>query len=259
MIALVAGTALFISTRRIEIVGLVVVAFLIINALIDSYWVLETIGAGIAGIIVIGVSVEKIAGLRLLSFPDNADVKVWRIAARPFALLFVAIDVIWDRRIVLVVIGVLALIFIVTDLVRLFSKAEIGAIFKRKEAKRFSSMTLFLVATFLTFLLFPDGISYIALACITVGDFFSKLLGMRYGRRLLYRKKTLEGSLGFLAGSLTASYCIAVLVDVPILFVLIGAGVATIVELFSERIDDNFTVSIVTGGFLTAIRFFTGV
>ena len=58
-----------------------------------------------------------------------------------FALLFLAIDAIWDRRTLLFVIGGLAAAFIVTDFVRLIRKAEIRLVFKRKEANRFSSMT----------------------------------------------------------------------------------------------------------------------
>ena len=118
-------------------------------------------------------------------------------------------------------------------------------------------MTLFLVSVFLTFLLFPVGIPYIALACITFGDFCSKMIGMRFGKHKAYKSKTVEGSLAFFAGSLLVGYYIAVIVEVPVVYVLVGSAIAAVVELFSEHIDDNFTVSIVTGGFLAAMRYFT--
>jgi dolichol kinase len=38
--------------------------------------------------------------------------------------------------------------------------------------------------------------------------------------------------------------------------VLIGAVAATLIELFSTSIDDNFTVGIISGVIISAIRFF---
>ena len=115
-------------------------------------------------------------------------------------------------------------------------------VFKKKEANRFSSMTLFLVSAFLSFLLFPASIPYVSLICITFGDFFSKVIGLRFGTFKLYKNRTLEGTLAFLAGSL-----------------MINVIIAAITELFSGAVDDNFSVSIVTGGVLAALRYFLSV
>ena len=195
----------------------------------------------------------------LFSLGTNGDIKLWRILARPFALLFVLIDILANRRALLFVIGIIALIFIITDFVRLATKKSVSAIFKKKEANRFSSMTLFLVSAFLTFLLFPSTIPYVSLVCITFGDFFSKVIGIRFGTVKLYKSRTLQGTLGFLGGSLMFNTLASALFAIPIFYVVVGSAVAAITELFSETIDDNFSVSIVTGGVLAALRFFLSV
>ena len=70
--------------------------------------------------------------------------------------------------------------------------------FKRTETKRFSSMTSFLVAIFIVFLVFPVSVSYLCLAFITIGDMGGKLIGLKYGRMKLIDARTFAGSLGFL-------------------------------------------------------------
>ncbi len=251
--------ALTLALGRVEVPAAVASAFLFFYVLLAAPPVLETVATASASALLFGLSADRIVRGGLTALPRGSDAHRWRIAARPFALLFVVIDAVWSRRIALFVIGSVALVFIVTDLVRMIAKAEFRAVFKRKERDRFSSMTLFLVAAFLTFLLFPGAIPYMALTFITVGDFFGKVVGIRYGRRRLYRSKTLEGSLAFFAGSLSAAYLVAVVFSAPVGYVFLGSAVATIVELFSAHIDDNFTVSIVSGGFLAAVRYFSGV
>ena len=152
----------------------------------------------------------------LFSLGANGEIKLWRILARPFALLFVLIDIIANRQALLFVIGIVALIFIITDFVRLATKKSVSALFKKKEANRFSSMTLFLVSTFLTFLVFPSTIPYVSLVCITFGDFFSKVIGIRFGTVTLYKSRTLQGTLGFLAGSLMFNTIASTLFAIPI-------------------------------------------
>jgi len=187
---------------------------------------------------------------------EKREIKLWRIIARPFALLFIPIDVIWGKKILLLIIGVVSLFFIFTDIFRFITKAKLSAFFKKGEHSRFSSMTLFLVSIFITFLVFPSGIAYLSLVYISIGDLFGKLLGMRFGTIRIYKDKTLEGILGFIDGSILSGYIIYMVVPVPLIFLFAGSAFASFVELFSEAIDDNFTISLLSGGFLAALRFF---
>jgi dolichol kinase len=119
-------------------------------------------------------------------------------------------------------------------------------------------MTYFLLSLFLGFLVFPRDVPYLPLAFSTVGDLGGKLLGMRFGSTPLFRDKTLQGTLAFTAGSLLAGWILQRLLDLPLAFVLAGAPFAAVVELFSSRLDDNFSVLLISGGFLAALRYFFG-
>jgi dolichol kinase len=195
--------------------------------------------------------------------------KWWRVIARPFALLFVPIDLWLGRTPLLFLLGGLALLFSALDLVRLFSRLQMRQLFKKSENRRFSSMTAFLVAIFLIFLAFPDHLPYLGLGFITIGDLFSKIVGIRFGRKALLRGRTLEGSLAFAAGGFAAAWLLRLALTsmafqapavppVPLYAVLAGPVFAALVELFSGKLDDNFTVGIVSTGFLFSLRYFLG-
>jgi glycerol-3-phosphate acyltransferase PlsY len=186
----------------------------------------------------------------------GVELKMWRLIARPFALLFIPIDVIWGRSVLLLVIGSVSLIFIFTDIFRFLSKRSLGLFFKTAEAKRFSSMTYFLVSAFISFLVFPSEIPYLALAFTTVGDLFGKLFGIRFGKTFLYKRKTIQGALGFLGGSLMTAYIMSMLLPIPLLFVCLGSVFAALVEVYFDLVDDNFSVSLLSGGLLFALRYF---
>ena len=254
---LIVPAAFAVATRTWEVPVLISSSFIFIFALIELGSAWPAVAPVFGAVYLFGETISASRGLFILT--GNAEIKLWRIVARPFALLFIAIDLLIDRKALLFVVGVLALIFIFTDFFRLATKVRLATIFKKKEINRFSSMTLFLVSVFLTFLLFPGVISYVSLICITIGDFFSKLIGIRFGKHKLYKDRTLEGTLGFFAGSLMFNTLGASLLAIPFLYVLIGSAIGSLVELFSDAIDDNFTVSIVCGGVLAAFRYFLPV
>jgi dolichol kinase len=264
---LLAGLALagllFAASRRVALAGLVAFAFL------AAAFPLE-LGPTVPGLVLAGAALSA-CGLCLwlclqtgvFRFPAGKELKWWRIIARPFALLFVPIDRIFGRTPLLFLLGVLALVFSALDLVRLFSRVQMRRLFKRSEGKRFSSMTGFLVAIFLIFLVFPDHVPYLGLGFITIGDLFGKIVGIRFGRRELLRGRSLEGTLAFAAGGFAAAWLLrlalrGVTPAVPLYAVLAGPVFAALVELFSGPLDDNFTVGIVSSGFLYSLRYFLG-
>lgn len=187
---------------------------------------------------------------------STVELKWWRIIARPFAMLFIPLRILAGHRALLCLLGVLSAVFIAIDLYRIFSRRKMSLLFKRSEFQQFSSMTSFLVAIFIVFLLFPSGISYLCLTFIIFGDMAAKFTGIRFGRTKIIHGKTLEGSLGFLAGCLITGFLICTILDIPIGYLLLGSLCATVVELFSFRVDDNFTVGVITGGCLQALVYF---
>jgi dolichol kinase len=192
-------------------------------------------------------------------FVAGRDIRKWRIFARPFALLFIPIDIFIGHQSLLILLGCLALIIVGLDIFRIFSKKQFSAIFKQKEAMHFSSMTSFLVSSFIVFLLFPQHVAYLCLVFILFGDLLSKLIGIKYGRINLIHGRTLEGSLGFLAGCLYAGIILYAIFGFNILWLITGSIVATFTELFSWKIDDNFSVGIITGTVLLCLKYFSGL
>ncbi|MFZ5941142.1 MAG: hypothetical protein ACOYXB_11270 [Bacteroidota bacterium] len=193
---------------------------------------------------------------RILPTGQEGEIRLWRIIARPFALLFIPVKEGMGEGVVLTLTGVLALVFIGLDLYRLFGGVHWKKIFKSSEARKFSSMTSFLVAVFLLFLLFPDPVTYLCLVFILFGDLCAKFSGRLFGGRKVVGERTLRGSAGFLAGSLFAGYFVCLFTGTGTACLIAGALMATLAELFSFDLDDNFTVGILCGGGLTALHYF---
>ena len=247
-----------LSSRRLDVAGIAAGLCLIAGSLLDTGFDTVTIVLAAFGLAVLAASVAAALRGGVFRLAGERELKVWRLAARPFALLFLPLDLLWGRRALLVVAGIVCLVFIALDVFRYFSRRRLAAMYKTSEARRFSSMTYFLLALFLGFLVLPAGVPYLPLAFSTVGDLCGKLVGMRFGATPVYRDKTLQGTLAFTAGSLLAGWVLHRLLDLPLTFVLAGAPFAAVVELLSSRLDDNFSVMLVTGGFLAALRYFFG-
>ncbi len=191
---------------------------------------------------------------RDLFFTDKeVEFKWWRIIARPFALLFIPIREYIGHNFLLYLLGILSMILISTDLYRLFSGKHLSSIYKRKEIKRFSSMTFFLVAVFILFLLFRTDVTYLCLVFILFGDMAGKMTGIRFGRIKIISNRTFEGSLGFLTGCLYAGFILCAVTGIEFTYLLAGALFATLTELLSFNLDDNFTVGILTAVWLEAL------
>jgi len=265
--SLLAGLAiaglLAAGSRRAELAGLVAFPFLAAALPLE-------LGPGPAGLLAAGLALAA-CGLCLwlclrrgvFEFPAGRELKWWRIIARPFALLFVPIDRLFGRTSLLFLLGGLALVFSALDLARLAGRVQMRRLFKRSEGRRFSSMTGFLAAIFLIFLVFPDHLPYLGLGFVTVGDLFGKIVGIRFGRCVVLRGRTLEGSLAFAAGGRAAAWLLRLALrgsDPPVQLygVLAGPVFAALVELFSAGLDDNFTVGILSTGFLYSLRYFLG-
>ncbi|MFO7852177.1 MAG: hypothetical protein ACQERS_09315 [Bacteroidota bacterium] len=117
-------------------------------------------------------------------------------------------------------------------------------------------MTSFVVAIFIVFLLFKENVAYLCLVFIIFGDMAAKFMGLKYGRIKIIQSRTLESSLGFLTGCLLAGYILMLIFGFRFSYLVIGAACATLAELFSFDMNDNFTVGILTGGCLAALQYF---
>ena len=104
----------------------------------------------------------------------------------------------------------------------------------------------------LTIALYPKAVAITAIAFIIVGDTFAALIGRRIKSPKFYKNKSVAGSLACFAGMAIVAFVSANLfIDLNLQVVLWGALVGTIFEAFSFGIDDNVTVPILSGLFMT--------
>ncbi|MFX1448294.1 MAG: glycerol-3-phosphate acyltransferase [Promethearchaeota archaeon] len=193
---------------------------------------------------------------------ENFNAHWWRVATRPFAFLFIFFYLVFTQIVALLIIGIVAIAFIVLDVTRFLNKqtnelltVKIKSIFKKGEEKKFSSMTIFLVATFISILLFEKNIAITALTFLIFGDIFSKIFGLAYGRHKIFQK-TLEGTLAYFGCVLICAFVLYNILEIKLYILLIGCIVAPLVELFSFQLNDNFTVSLISGSVMTVAKVF---
>ena len=108
------------------------------------------------------------------------------------------------------------------------------------------------VGIILTLLFYPNMIAYASICIGAIGDPVAALLGTKFGRRRIIKRKTLEG---FIAG-LSASFLVASLLVSPFL-AFVGAVGGMFMELLDVP-DDNLTMPIVAGAsmlLVTLIQF----
>ena len=215
----------------------------------------------IAHICIVGV--YNIINQKLITIEDEEfKTHLWRLIARPFAVLFIIFHYFFDQLISLTIIGIVTLCFIAMDLSKIISKStqevltkRIKSIFRKGEEDRFSSMTAFLVASFIVMLVFKKEIAITALTFTVFGDIFSKIFGLGFGRHKIF-DKTLEGSLAYFGCVLICWYVLTHTLNLSTYIILIGAISAPLIEIISIRVNDNFTVPLISAVVMEVGRVF---
>jgi len=213
---------------------------------------------------IFSIGVYNIVKRKLFKIKDKTlKLHYWRVVFRPFAVLFIIFYLYEPQRETLTLIGSVALVFITLDIIRflhrktneLFRK-RIKSFFKRAEYRKFSSMTTFLVAVFITILVFRKEIAIAAITFLIFGDIFSKIFGLSFGRRKILYKKTLEGSLAYLGSTFICSYILYTTLGFSFVLLVLGSITATIAEAMPLGLDDNFPVALISGAAMTAANIF---
>lgn len=201
-----------------------------------------------------GLNIYESSKNHLFDFKKKTleSVMVWRTLARPLAVIFPIAYLYWDKSIILWITGIIGAIFLSIDILRLISNKinfiffeKIKVIFKKKERKSFSSITLFFIAMFIVILIFSKSIAIISIMYLIFGDVFAKFFGLEFGKIRLWHK-TLEGSTAHLVACLLVGYVMFPFLDLPVWQIIIAAFIATLAEVFPSNINDNFIVPIAT-------------
>lgn len=94
---------------------------------------------------------------------------------------------------------------------------------------------------FLSLLLFGRECAMVSTLVLAVGDAFASMVGIRYGRRKIWNGRTLEGSIAFFFSSF-----FAILPLIGFWKALLVASASALSEVLPIRLDDNFTVPLVS-------------
>lgn len=101
-------------------------------------------------------------------------------------------------------------------------------------------LMLAILLTFFVFYQFPPLIAFVALVCLALGDGFSTIVGVHFGKIKLMKNRTLEGSLGgFLAALMGLLFFMA---PVPAFALALVAALSEFLP-----VDDNFSIPIFVG------------
>jgi len=158
---------------------------------------------------------------------------------------YVLIERNYSRQIALIsLVGVLAL-FLLVEYLRL----ELGwrmtffeNVIRPKEREHYYGIIYFLSATIICLAVFDYPIALASLLMTTFGDMSAALFGKKYGKVLVFRKKTVVGTFSELIVNIIVGFFI--LKNVYIIITM--AFTATLVETFVSELDDNLFMPVFT-------------
>jgi len=206
----------------------------------------------------------------IIDFFSEVEIKIdnesftghkWRIVLRFGTIIFLFFYEFISLMVALISISLFAALFITLDFIRLFreyktdsseeSGKKVDVLYREKEHKNFSSISVYIVAYMITLIIFPKNIAIIATVFLIFGDTFGKFFGLAFGKHKIL-DKTLEGSLAYLGVVLICGYILYELLDINPIVLILGGISAPVIELLTLDMNDNFTVPIISGAIMVA-------
>ena len=173
--------------------------------------------------------------------------KFFHLLELPVLLSYSVVRFYWSERIAILSLTGMFLLLLELEYVRLEMKPKIPKgwnVFRPHERNNVISSIFFVAATIIVFAVFDFGIALLALLLTVFGDLASALIGIKFGKHKIFRKKTLEG---FLAGLMMNIFIGSlILPEYPTIYIPM-ALVASTVELLTSKLDDNLTVPLFSG------------
>ncbi len=251
-------------TRKGEFVGLVILPLLGIFSLMfvpeirSLFYILSLI------IYILSINLLNLKRQKPLSWQAFQEKNIigWRLFLRPLAFILPVFYFLTDKPRALTAVGAIALFFLALDLARLLSSRvnliffqKVKNVYRWREQKKFSSITIFLMAMFLTILLFERNLAILACSFLTFGDFAGKIFGVAFGRHRLFQK-TIEGSLAHFNACLISAYILSHFLGTSPPVWIAGSAASSIFELLPLGVDDNFTVALLSASVMSLFQVF---
>ena len=174
-----------------------------------------------------------------------------------------------DKWTACVVTGILFLLFFTANSLLLYSKfrflndikvKHLSFLLRENEKYGYISSNWFLLGCFLSVLLFQKYIAMLGITVLIFGDAFAALIGMRFGKHRFKNKKSVEGTLAFIAVSYLFLAGFAVFLKLDTLFIiaaLVSIPAVSVFEIYSKqlKIDDNLLIPILFGVLMISLLF----
>ena len=160
----------------------------------------------------------------------------------------------FSRRQFFFIVTVLLGIALLTEFLRFKNKKFAITFYKlfgnmlwKQEYHTLTGSTTFLIGALVSTVLFPKSITVTVLLFLTFGDTIAYFVGNTIGKIKIFGEKTLEGAI---ACFLMSFLIVLIIPDIKLWHGILGALIASIVELLPWRIDDNFSIPIISGALL---------
>lgn len=187
----------------------------------------------------------------LLNTPTTVERELFHIFG---GLVFPIAALSLPRMVLLTFLGVVTLIFISFELLRLrvpgINRRFVSyfkPLLRGEEVSRLTGASYLLIASSISFLAFPRDIAVLALAFLALGNPVATLVGERIGKTKL-GGKSLEGDgacfITCLATGLAFHYAG---LGIPWLAIVAGSAAATLMEAIPLPLNDNLTIPLFAG------------
>jgi len=162
---------------------------------------------------------------------------------------YVFIEKAYGKQAALISLVGLLMLFLIAEYFRLelgFRMPLFDSIIRPKERERYYGVIYFISAAIICLAVFDFKIALAALLMTTFGDMSAALIGKKYGKTIIFKNKTIAGTLFELVVNIFVGFFI--LFNFYNIYVIIAmAFVATFVETFVDELDDNLLIPLFAG------------
>ena len=165
----------------------------------------------------------------------------------PVLLGYTIIRYYWSDQIAMLALTSVFLILLEVEYARLEMKLKIPDfldVLRPHERNNVTGSIFFVAATIICFATFDYGVAMLALLLTVFGDLASALIGIKFGKHKAFKSKTFEGYIAGLVTDVFVGYLM--FPNYPAIYITMGV-VASTVELFTGKLDDNLTVPLFAG------------